>query len=206
MALISTSEQPILYTLEINGGIVSDMLHVPDKLATTMTVYYDADPGAYVNKLPAAKFPPLPDSGWLEQGAIYAYGGVCVMVRQPHNRTIYPPDQTPALFVVYRPGEGVLDWIAGEPVEIGIHRMYGGTEYVCLQKHVTQSDWTPPAVPALWRVYTPTPPSESPWAYPIAYKIGDIVTYTGNRYQCLQAHTSQAGWTPSIVPALWKKL
>ena len=31
----------------------------------------------------------------------------------------------------------------------------------------------------------------------VAYKVGDLVTYSGVVYRCLQAHTSQAGWTPS---------
>ncbi len=78
----------------------------------------------------------------------------------------------------------------------------GGVEYVCLRAHTTQADWTPPATPALWQVYTA--PSVN-WAVGVAYKVGDIVTYTpdGKRYRCLQAHTSQAGWTPPVVPALW---
>jgi hypothetical protein len=38
------------------------------------------------------------------------------------------------------------------------------------------------------------------------YKVGDVVTYTGISYRCLQAHTSQVGWEPPIVPALWQTL
>ena len=52
------------------------------------------DANAYLGQLPVAGFPALPDSGWLEAGAIYSYGGVLVMVRQAHNRTIYPPAET----------------------------------------------------------------------------------------------------------------
>ena len=36
-----------------------------------------------------------------------------------------------------------------------------------------------------------------------AYKVGDIVTYQGVTYKVIQAHTSQAGWTPPAVPALY---
>lgn len=42
------------------------------------------------------------------------------------------------------------------------------------------------------------------WAFPVAYKIGDRVTYQGSTYSCRQAHTSQAGWTPVAAPALWQ--
>jgi hypothetical protein len=47
----------------------------------------------------------------------------------------------------------VLEWVAGESVSVGTRRTYDGVTYECLQAHVTQSDWVPPAVPALWRVY-----------------------------------------------------
>ena len=43
------------------------------------------------------------------------------------------------------------------------------------------------------------------WTTNQAYSIGSIVTYGGSSYRCLQAHTSIAGWTPDIVPALWEK-
>src|SRR6185369_15512354 len=38
-----------------------------------------------------------------------------------------------------------------------------------------------------------------------AYAVGDIVYYasSGHDYKCQQAHTSQAGWDPVCVPALW---
>jgi hypothetical protein len=42
------------------------------------------------------------------------------------------------------------------------------------------------------------------WAPGVSYKIGDQVTYNTSTYQCIQAHTSQVGWEPPIVPALWK--
>ncbi|WP_064741647.1 carbohydrate-binding protein [Hamadaea tsunoensis] len=57
-----------------------------------------------------------------------------------------------------------------------------------------------------------TPASPSPTAsgsYPAwtaghAYKAGDIVTYGGHTYKCLQPHTSLTGWEPPNVPALWQ--
>ncbi|MFF0608880.1 carbohydrate-binding protein [Nocardia tengchongensis] len=37
--------------------------------------------------------------------------------------------------------------------------------------------------------------------------MGDIVTYNGQRYRCLQAHTVyDPGWTPTAAPALWQAL
>src|SRR5579872_4572990 len=37
----------------------------------------------------------------------------------------------------------------------------------------------------------------------VPYATGALVTYSGSEYKCLQAHTSQAGWDPADVPALW---
>jgi hypothetical protein len=45
--------------------------------------------------------------------------------------------------------------------------------------------------------------TSSAWTVGVAYKVNDVVTYQSKTYKCLQAHTSQAGWTPSAVPALW---
>ncbi|MDR6227300.1 chitinase [Desmospora profundinema] len=42
------------------------------------------------------------------------------------------------------------------------------------------------------------------WQPGVAYSKGDRVTYQGSLYECLQAHTSQDGWEPDRVPALWK--
>lgn len=43
----------------------------------------------------------------------------------------------------------------------------------------------------------------SPWAYPAAYKTGNIRKYGGKLYKCLQNHTSQETWTPEDSPSLW---
>lgn len=41
------------------------------------------------------------------------------------------------------------------------------------------------------------------WAAGVSYKVGDRRRYDGKLYRCIQAHTSQAGWEPLSVPALW---
>ena len=43
----------------------------------------------------------------------------------------------------------------------------------------------------------------SPWVEGQAYAVGNLRTYDGVLYKCVQAHTSQADWTPDVVPALW---
>ena len=205
MTTISAIDKPLFWSAQTAADTVLEtgITPVGNTTISGLTLISDASENAYLGKVvgKAGDYKPLPDSGWLEAGDIYGYGGGLVIVRQPHNRTIYAPDQHPALFCVYRAGAGVLDWVAGEKVEKGTRRMYGGKEYTALQAHVTQSDWTPDrTLGTLWSVVATT----AEWAAGVAYKVGDIVTYQGKTYQCLQAHTSISTWTPSAVPALWK--
>src|SRR5688500_6716474 len=43
------------------------------------------------------------------------------------------------------------------------------------------------------------------WAPNTFYAVNALVTYQGPTYKCLQAHTSQVGWEPANVPALWSQ-
>lgn len=75
-----------------------------------------------------------------------------------------------------------------------------------------------PVVHTLWEEVVPPveeppleeePPAEEPPAVAEwdgnakAYAVNDLVSFSGQTYRCLQAHTSQPGWTPVVVPALW---
>lgn len=44
------------------------------------------------------------------------------------------------------------------------------------------------------------------WAADTAYEMGIRVRYSDKLYRCEQAHTSQAGWEPPNVPALWTEV
>lgn len=53
---------------------------------------------------------------------------------------------------------------------------------------------------------TPTPTPNGPaWKAGEAVKAGDVRTHQGAAYTVVQPHTTQAGWEPPAVPALWKK-
>lgn len=43
------------------------------------------------------------------------------------------------------------------------------------------------------------------WAAGKAYKLGDLCSYAAALYEVVQAHTSQADWTPPVVPALFTR-
>ncbi|MGW3078274.1 M4 family metallopeptidase [Kitasatospora sp. NPDC001132] len=49
-----------------------------------------------------------------------------------------------------------------------------------------------------------TPDPGGTWAAGTTYQAGDVVTYNGVGYRCLQGHTAQVGWEPPNVPALWQ--
>src|SRR5436190_2342483 len=54
---------------------------------------------------------------------------------------------------------------------------------------------------------TPNPvQAQAAWAPNVSYSVGTLVTYGGHTYKCLQAHTSQVGWEPPNVPALWQDM
>ena len=42
-----------------------------------------------------------------------------------------------------------------------------------------------------------------PWAAGVDYAVGDRRRFIDSLYKCAQAHTSQTGWEPPNVPALW---
>jgi hypothetical protein len=43
-----------------------------------------------------------------------------------------------------------------------------------------------------------------PWKIGEAVEIGTLRQYSRDLYKCVQAHTTQADWTPDVTPALWK--
>lgn len=44
------------------------------------------------------------------------------------------------------------------------------------------------------------------WAVGKAYVVSDRVRYNGKLYKCVQAHTSQADWTPPAAPSLFAEV
>ena len=44
------------------------------------------------------------------------------------------------------------------------------------------------------------------WQTDTAYTVGIRVRYGDKLYKCVQAHTSQADWTPDQTPALWTEV
>ena len=123
------------------------------------------------------------------------------MVVQDHERTIYAPELTPALFSFYRTVTEGQPWIVGEQVALNATRTYNSKTYKCIQPHQTQDSWNPElTIGTLWQVVV----TSSEWSAGVAYKVNDIVIYQGKTYKCLQAHTSISTWNPVAAASLWK--
>ncbi|QUL53946.1 chitinase [Paenibacillus tritici] len=107
-------------------------------------------------------------------------------------------------------------WTQGDRPDLsgafGVWRVIGTCGNATPQPSATPSPTvspsaTPTLVPTSTPVATTTPsatPGAAAWAAGTAYSAGNNVTYSGQSYTCLQAHTSLAGWEPAVTPALWK--
>lgn len=99
---------------------------------------------------------------------------------------------------------GTPVWRAGVTYAVNDVALYEGVPYTCLQGHNSQRGWFPPNVPALWSIQNQGGgggPVE--WVAGEAVGVGDQRTYQGVTYEVIQAHTTQADWTPPAAPTLW---
>lgn len=95
------------------------------------------------------------------------------------------------------------EWKPGLSLAVSDTVMYGGSMFVVVQAHTTQAGWEPgTATQALYRRVQPEGSTE--WQPDTDYATGAECTYEGSTYTCLQGHTSQTGWEPPHVPALWQ--
>ena len=106
-------------------------------------------------------------------------------------------------------------WKTNTIYNIGSNTIYNGNNYECNLTHLS----SPPCAPGIsvWSLKNPVPqipvPQPQPipvqqqtmvWGLGITYLIGTIVSYQGNTYKCLTAHTSIISWAPGIYTgALW---
>ena len=92
-------------------------------------------------------------------------------------------------------------WEAGVFVAVGMIRSYNGQVYQVIQGHVTQQDWTPDVVPALFRLITQTSGTELPaWVQPQGsvgiYGLGDQVSHNGT---CWESAIPNNGFEPGAT-------
>jgi chitinase len=107
------------------------------------------------------------------------------------------------------------NWISGTNYTKGQSVTYNGVKYTCnidiLSCPPNVNAWSssnPTPTPTPKPTPTPTPkptptPGFSNWTIGTNYSQGQIVSYNGQQYRCVQSHTALPGWTPDVVPALW---
>ena len=57
--------------------------------------------------------------------------------------------------------QSIPNWAPNVAYSVGSLVMFQGVEYKCIQAHTSQSDWTPPATPALWQPVSGSPNSDT---------------------------------------------
>lgn len=95
-------------------------------------------------------------------------------------------------------------WASGTSYSTDDRIEHGGTLYRCVQAHTSQTDWTPPATPALWVVVSLEEWPE--WVQPLgshdAYAKGAKVSHNGKRWTSdVEANVWEPGvygWTEAV--------
>lgn len=162
-------------------------------------------------------YPPFTVGEHVVVGDIRYWKGNLYRILQSHTtQADWTPDVAKSLFTRYfEPSDDPWPWVrptgAHDAYPKGARVLHKGTTWV---SQIDANVWEPGSVgaEAFWLKEGVEPPITEPaWAAGVKYTgdntagagKGDIVTYGGRRYRCWQTHTSQVGWEPPKVPALW---
>ena len=89
----------------------------------------------------------------------------------------------------------------GEPLLEGDIYSHGGSVYFVRQSHI-RTEHDPNIVPALFFRYRINAKGAK-WVEQEWVDVADTRTFLGVTYSAIQAHQTQMGWEPNVVPALW---
>ena len=187
------------WTAEENGEVLHSGVTEPNQVTSTAHDLTGSEDAGDV-------FPELPESGLLKEGDVYAYQGGMVRIEQDHERTIYPPQLTPALITFVRKETGDLEWMMNESIEIGDVRVYDGVKYEAITAHTSLENWTPDQTPTLWKVIQQGE-EIGVWVQPTgghdAYNIGDRVHFPTENDPVYESLINANVWSPTVYPAGW---
>ena len=197
------NNQFVTVTDNISGDTVAEFYKAARIETQQVCVIHDN-----LSTISAALFKPLPDKGVIYKGEFYTYNGKVVYCIQSHERTIYAPEQTPALFSFFREETGTLEWIEGEKVEVGWKRTYGGKTFDCLQAHQTLKGWEPDKTPSLWKEAPSEviPVFKQPTGAHDAYRIGAKVHFPTINDPIYESLIDYNTYSPTVYPEGWRKL
>lgn len=134
---------------------------------------------------------------------------VGIYISRCHTNPLLPEDE-PTAFAVADPSAPPWYYDADNPLTCIAGNQYAheGKIYICRQWHVANSPTFAPG-PSTLALFTVLPTDSSVWEAGVSYAVDDEVFYPtadDTLYRCIQAHTSQVGWEPPNVPALWEVL
>jgi len=80
----------------------------------------------------------------------------------------------------------------------------GGQAWSCIGSGGCSTEWEP-GQPGTWSLWQSPPVCGiQPWSpNSVSYAPGDVVSFNGSLYQCIQPNLSQPGYDPVSAPALW---
>jgi streptogrisin C len=149
-------------------------------------------------------------------------GWRCGTIQQKNTSVTYPEGTITGLTrtnACAEPGDSGGSWLTGDQAQ-GVtsggsgNCTSGGTIYFQPVNEILQvyglqlivSGGGTPTSTTSPTTTTTTNPGQTTWQPGVAYATGSLVTYDGVGYRCLQGHTSQPGWDPPTVPALWGRV
>ncbi len=149
-------------------------------------------------------------------------GWHCGTIQQKNTSVTYPQGTISGVTrtnACAEPGDSGGSWLSGDQAQ-GVtsggsgNCSSGGTTYYqpvnpILQAYGLQlvlDGGTPPTSTTRPTTTSTSNPGGTTWQPGVAYAAGSNVTYSGVGYKCLQGHTSQPGWDPPAVPALWERV
>ena len=104
-------------------------------------------------------------------------------------------------------------WQVNVKVQAGQKVIYNEKRYLCLQSHITATQWHPESgAVSLWQIdgekQTEDINGETYYVFAprISAVIGDKCIYEGKIYECLQNHITATYWPPDAAHSLWKQV
>jgi len=91
---------------------------------------------------------------------------------------------------------------AGAELQAGDKYAWNNQVVIVRQSHIRTID-APNTVPALFGFYQ-AGAGVLGWIVGEQVMVGDVRSYNGTDYECIQSHWTQGDWTPDVTPALWK--
>lgn len=98
-------------------------------------------------------------------------------------------------------------WVIGRYYYVNEQLSYESVNYKVVQAHMSQADWTPPTVPALYEpiaIIGEIPVWSQPSGVQDAYNIGDQVHYPTATDPVYESLIDANVWSPTAYPAGWQ--